>query len=135
MFAVIVERRALADAVFAGDQKHRAVIDQRDRYDDVALIGSNAPDANRIPSLIAQLLFVETQAHSFLGNEHDLVIAVGELGVDQAIVFFNLDSDDAAFPHIRVIGQIGFLNDAGARRENDVQVFVPGFIDNVRAHA
>ena len=43
--------------------------------------------------------------------------------------FFDLDRDDAAFADVAVIGEIRFLHDAGAGRENDVQIFVPGFID------
>ena len=56
-------------------------------------------------------------------------------GVDQAIVLLDLDRDDAAFANVAVIGKIRFLDDARARRENDVEIFVPGFIDNVRAGA
>ena len=48
---------------------------------------------------------------------------------------FDLDGDDAAFADVAVIGEIRFLHDAGAGRENDVEIFVPGFVDGVRARA
>ena len=57
-----------------------------DRDDVIAFVRTNAPDADRVAALIAQLLLVKAEAHPFLGDQDDLVIAVGQLGVDQAIV-------------------------------------------------
>ncbi len=80
--------------------------------DQIAFFRANPPNADRVAALIAQLLFVETQAHSFLGDEDDFVVAVGQLRVDQAIVLLDLDGDDAAFPDVAVIGEVRFLHDA-----------------------
>ena len=54
--------------------------------DVVAFVRADAPDADGVAALIAQLLFVEANAHAFVGDEDDFVVAVGELGVDQAVV-------------------------------------------------
>ena len=135
MAPVIIEWRSFADTVFTGHEQHRIWIDNRDGDDMVVFPWSNAPDADGISSLIAQLLFVEAEAHAFFRNENNLVVPIGELGVDQVIAFFDLDGDDAAFAYVRVIGKVRFFDDTRSRRENDVQVFVPSLINDVRAGA
>ena len=135
LFSVIVERCSFADSVLARDQQHCVWIDNRDRDHLVLLVRTNSPDADRVSALIAQLLFVKAQAHSFLRDQNDLVVAIRQLRVDQAIVLFDLDRDDAAFANVAVIGEIRFLDDARLRREHDVEIFVPGLIDRVRPGA
>ncbi len=56
-----------------------------------------------------------------------------QLGIDQAIAFFNLNGDDAPFAHIAVIRKIGFLDDARLRGEYDVEIFIPRLIDGIRS--
>ena len=73
--AVIVERRPFADPVFARDQKHRLVVHDRDRHDVIALVRPNAPNADGVAALVAQLLLVKAQAHAFGRDEDDLVVA------------------------------------------------------------
>ena len=45
----------------------------------IALLRPDAPDADGVAALVAQFLLGEAHAHAFLGDEHDLVDAVGEL--------------------------------------------------------
>ena len=66
---------AFADAVFAGDEQHGVVVHQRGGDDVVALLRPDAPDADGVAALVAQLFFVEADAHAFVGDEHDLVEA------------------------------------------------------------
>ena len=61
------------------------------------------------------------------------VIPVGQLRIDQTVVRLDLNGDNAAFANVSVIRKVGFLNNAGASRKNDMKVFVPGLIDDVRA--
>src|SRR5947199_37918 len=81
----------------------------------------------------SQLLLVETQAHTFFRNENELVVPIGELGINQAIALLDLDCDDAAFADVGVIGKIGFFDDAGACRKSDMEIFVPCLIDRARS--
>jgi hypothetical protein len=73
---VIIEWRPFANSIFAGDQQHGVWIDNGDGHYVVAFLGANSPNADRVAALIAQLFFVKSQAHSILGDEHDLVIAI-----------------------------------------------------------
>src|SRR4030095_14752330 len=73
---VIIEPRPFATSIFAGDQQHGVWIDNGDRHDVIAFPRANSPNADCIAALIAQLFFVKSQAHSILGDEHDLVIAI-----------------------------------------------------------
>ena len=75
LFAVIIERRAFADPVLARDEQHRCRIHNRDGNDVVAFLRTNSPDADGVASLVAQLFFVKTQTHAFLGDENELVVA------------------------------------------------------------
>ena len=99
----------------------------------IALPWPNAPHTYRVAPLISQLLLVETQAHTFLGNQHKLVVAVRELCGDQAIALLDLNRDNATFAHVSVVGKIRFFDDPGERYENDVEVFVPCLIDSARS--
>ena len=135
LLPVIIKRRPFADPVLARDQQHRRRVYDRDGNDVIIFLRPNSPDADGVAPLIAQLFFVKAQTHPFFGDEDDLVVAVGKFRVDQTIVLLDLDGDDAAFADIAVIGKVRFLYDAGAGRENDVQVFVPGLVDGVRASA
>ena len=135
MFAVIIEWRAFADPVLTSDEKHRVWIDNRDRDHPIFFVWTNAPDANCVASLVAQLFFMKAQTHSFFRDQNQLVVPVRELGVDQAIAFLNLDGDDAAFANVSIIGKIRFFDDARLAGEDDVEIFVPGLIDRLRANA
>ena len=77
LLPVIVKRRPFADPVLARDQQHRRRVHDRDGNDVIAFLRANSPDANGVASLVAQLFFVKAQAHSFRGDEDDLVVAVG----------------------------------------------------------
>src|SRR4029453_619531 len=122
--AVIIERCSLADAILAGHEQHRAWINNGEGNDVIVLSWPNTPYTNGVASLIAQLLLMKGQTHAFFRNENWLVVSVRELGIDQAIVRLDLDCNDAASTHVGVVGKIGFFDDARARRENDVEVFV-----------
>ena len=71
--AVFLERRALAEAVLAGDEQHRVVVHERRADDVIAFLRADAPDADGVAALVAHFLFVETNAHPVVGDEHDFV--------------------------------------------------------------
>ena len=74
--AVIVERRPFADSVLARDQQHGVVVHEGDRHDVIAFLRANAPNADRVAALVAQLFLVKAQAHSLVRDENDLVVAI-----------------------------------------------------------
>src|SRR5438093_321986 len=114
---------------------NRGCIDTRYADHLIYFVWANSPDADCVLALIAQLFLVKSKTHSFLGNQNNLVIAASQVGVDQAIAFFNLDGDDPAFANVPIIGKVRFLDDTRLCRENDVKIFVPGLIDRIRANA
>src|SRR5207249_9238427 len=128
--AIIIERRSLADAILTGHQQPRSPIDNGDCNYVVFLVWPNPPYAHSVARLIAQLLLMKAQAHSFFRDQDDLVIPVGKLGIDQAIAFLGLNCDNASFANVGVIRKIRFLNDPRTRRENNVEIFVPRLIDS-----
>ena len=75
LLAVIVERRPLADTVFARDQKHRLVVYQSDRHHVITLHRPNAPNPDGVAALVAQLVLMKTQTHAIGRDEDDLVVA------------------------------------------------------------
>ena len=80
--AVVVERRSFANPILARDQQHRVWIDNRNRHDVVLFVWPNPPHAHRVAPLIAQLFLVKAQAHSFLCDQDDFVVAVRKFRVD-----------------------------------------------------
>src|SRR5204862_6421672 len=100
---VFVERRALTDSVLTSHKEHRVRIDNGNSNDVIVFLRANSPNADGVAALIAQLLFMETQAHSFSGDEHDLVVAVRQFRIDQTVAVFDLNGDDAAAANVRVI--------------------------------
>src|SRR6266446_5945948 len=73
---VIIKRRAFADSIFASDEQHGVWIDNGVGHDMVAFLRANSPNADSVAALIAQLFFMEAQAHSVCCDEDDLVVAV-----------------------------------------------------------
>src|SRR5262249_29708121 len=76
LFAVVVEGSAFADTMLARDEEHGAHIDNGERDDVIFFIRANSPDADGVAALVAELLFVEAQAHAVHGDEDELVIPV-----------------------------------------------------------
>ena len=130
---VIIERRSLADAILTRHEQHRAWIDNGYSDDVVVFFRANPPDTHCVAALIAQLFFMEAQAHTLFRDENDFVVPIGKLGVDQIIAFFDLDGDDPPFAHVGVVGEVRFFDDSRACRENNVEIFVPRLINSVRA--
>src|SRR5581483_4568016 len=64
---IIIERCAFADSIFTGNQQHGVCIHDGDGHDVVALFRTYSPDADRIPTLVAQLFLVKPQTHSVFG--------------------------------------------------------------------
>ena len=126
--SVFLEAGALADAFFAGDEELAVFIHDRGTDDVVAFVGADAPDADGVAALVAEFLFGESDAHAFMGDENDFVVAGGEFAIDETVVFLDLDGDDAAFADIFKIVEVRFFDDAAAGGEEDVEVFVPGFL-------
>ena len=62
---------------------------------------------------------MEADRHAGLRDHHDLVVAVGQLGGDQAIAVFDIDADDTTLAVIGVLRDLGLLDGAvgGAHHE------------------
>ena len=73
------------------------------------LLQPDAADADGGAALIAHFLLVKADAHAFAGDEHDLVMAAGQLDVDQAVALLDPDGDDAAFADVGEIGEVRFF--------------------------
>src|SRR5438105_4913559 len=101
----------------------------------VAFLRPNAPYSYRIPALVAQLFLMKAQAHPIRGYKHNFVIPISQDRVDQGVIRLDLNRNDSAFAHVTIIGKVRLLDDARAGGENDVQVFIPGLIDYIRASA
>jgi len=135
LFPVIIKRRPFSDSILARNQQHRRRIHDRAGNNVIIFLRPNSPNTDSIASLIAQLFFVKPQAHSFLGNEDELVVSRSKFRVNQAIIGLNLNGDDSAFSDVSVIGKVRFFYDAGASRENYMEVFVPGVVGGIWASA
>ncbi len=62
----------------------------------------------------------------FTRDQHDFVMAIGELHVDEDVAFLDGDGDDAALAHVGELGKGRFLHRAFAGGEEKVGVLLPG---------
>ena len=72
----------------------------------VAFFGADTPDAYCVAAHVAAVFLMEANAHAFVGDENHLVIAGGELAIDEAVFLFDVDGDNAAFADIAKITEL-----------------------------
>ena len=84
-------------------------------------IASHGAQANA--AAFGIVLFVEADGHSLARGEEDGLLAVGEAGGNQVVVFFDGDGDDAARHDVGEVFERSLLHDAVARGEEDELAF------------
>ena len=128
MHSILVEACALAEAVLPRYEKLCVLVYHGRADNKVALLEANPPDANSIAALVAHFLFMETDAHPVMGDEHDFILTVGRPAIDEAVAFLDPDGNDAALADVLEIIEVRFLHDAATCREDNVQLLAPGFL-------
>ena len=68
-------------------------------------------------------VFVEADGLAVVRGQEDDLLAVGQAGGDQFVALFDVDGDNAAARHVREIFQVGLLDRAVARGEENVLAF------------
>src|SRR5690606_21658588 len=75
----------------------------------------------------ANVVLVETHGLAAVGEQHDVVLAVGKVGADQVIAFVERHGDDAGLARIGEVGQRRLLDRAARRGHEYVMVFAEFF--------
>jgi len=89
--------------------------------DDIIALGEvHAVDAACLAAHGADFRFAEENRPGRRAGEEHHVLAVGELGADQLIVFFQADGDDAGGARVGEFGELGFLYGAVFGGEENV---------------
>src|SRR6266566_5116009 len=118
--AILVERRALAEAPFGDGEDADALQDDVGGDDLVALVELDALHAAGAPPHRAHFFFREADAHAELGRDHDLALAVGASGRHHPVVIVQSDRLDPTGARMRVRLELGLLDRALLGREQDV---------------
>src|ERR1700728_4133582 len=96
----------------------------RHSYYVVVRVEVDTPDAVGGATHGTDVAFVEAHGHAFVRRQKDDLIAVGDAGGDQFVAFFNGDGVDAVGAHVHELTQRRFLDQAFARGEEDVFIFL-----------
>ena len=100
------------------------------RHDDHAdnfvaiLLETNAGHAAGRPAHGANIGLDETDGQAFLGTQQHLVLTGADVNVDQLIVVFQADGDDAGGADVHVGRQSSLFNDALLGREHHELLFL-----------
>ena len=100
--AVLVELGALADAVLAGDQQCGVLGHDGGGDKAVFFAQANAAHAGGGAAHRADVLLVEPNALAVAGDQHDLVVAGGQLDGDEAVALVDADGVDAGAADVGV---------------------------------
>src|ERR1051325_10967543 len=115
--AILVELRALAHALF-GDREQRGFAPHDHHVDDrILLVELDPLHAGGRPAHVADVLLVEANAHAVRRGEHDVVLAVGHLHVDQLVALLDVDRANAHRARIAELRQDRLLHNALLGRE------------------
>ena len=120
---VFGDARAFAVAVLGGGQHGLVfVLGHQHRYHGLAIFQHHAAHAARIAPHGANVVFVETHCLAAIGEQHDIVLAVGQCGTDQEVSRIEIDRDDAGLARVVELVQRGLLDGPHAGRHEDVLV-------------
>ena len=107
-----VYKRALAVAVFGGNQDRIALGSQLHGDDMVAVCKVHADDSVGSPARAADVGQLEADRLAVSGEEHGLVRIVCLLDFDQEVVVAEIYRNQAVLVDIRVFGKLGLLSNA-----------------------
>ena len=132
---VFGDRGAFAKAVFGGGQdKLFFVFSDQQRDDALAFVEVHAAHTARAATHWAHVVFVKAHGFARVGEQHDVVLTIGDRCANQVVAFVQRDGDDAGFTRIGEIGQRGFLDRAHAGGHEDVLIFGEPFACIDRQH-
>src|SRR5499427_7831296 len=118
--AILVERRALAEAALGDGEDADALLHDVGGDDLVTLVDLDPLHAAGAAAHRAHFFLREADAHAELGGDHDLAPAISPPGGHDAVVVVQADGLDPAGARMRVRVQLGLLDRALFGREEDV---------------
>src|SRR6185436_20150231 len=111
---VVGQLAALAEAFLGNHQQGRVAPDHHHADQRVAGLQLDAFDAGGGAAHLAHVAFLEADAHAALGGQHDVVVAVGDLHVDQLVGILDVDRVDPVAARVPVGGEHRLLHGAVA---------------------
>ena len=130
--AVLVELGSLTDAVLAGYEQC-GVPSHNGRSDEAILLAEpNASHAGSSAAHRADVLLVEPNALAVAGDQHDLVVAGGQLDGDEAVALVDADGVDAGAANVGVGAQRGLFHRAALGGEEEEVLLLPREVFLVR---
>ena len=121
----LLHRGALAIAVF-GHAEHGAGLRHHQGDDPLALVQHDAAHAVGTAAHGADMVLAEAHRLAGGGEEHQVLLAVGDGHADQDLVLVQVDGDDAARQRPGELGQRGLLDRAGAGGHEDEMALLIG---------
>src|SRR6266536_6550177 len=119
---VLVELGALPHALLGHDEQGGGAAHHHHVDHLVFLVELDAFHAGRRPPHVPHVLLVEPDAHPVGGGEHDVVLTVGHLHVDELVALLNVDGADAVGARIAEFREHGLLDHALFCREQEVLI-------------
>src|SRR6266545_3534738 len=120
---VFVELGALPHALL-GHGEEGGLAAHHDHVDDVVfLVQLDSLHAGGRASHVPHVLFMEANAHAVGGSEHDVVLAVRDLYVDQLVPLLDIDRADADGARIAELREHGLLDHAVLGGEEQELIF------------
>src|SRR5581483_7049957 len=123
---VLGDRRALAEAVLGrGEHGLRLVGGDQHRDHALPLAQAHAAHAARLAAHRAHVVLGEAHRLARVGEQHHVVLAVGDGGADQVIAVVQLDRDDALLARVGELRERRLLHrPERGRHEDEVRVVV-----------
>ena len=84
----------------------------------------HADHAGGVAAHRTDVRLMEADGHAGLRDHHDLVVAVGQLGRDEAVAVLDVDADDAALAVVGVLGDLGLLDGPVGRPHHEEAALV-----------
>ena len=130
--AVLVELGSLTDAVLAGYEQCGVPSHDGRSNEAILLAEPNASHAGSSAAHRADVLLVEPNALAVAGDQHDLVVAGGQLDGDEAVALVDADGVDAGAANVGVGAQRGLFHRAALGGEEEEVLLLPREVFLVR---
>src|SRR5690606_10326867 len=122
--AVFTHFRAFAVAVLRDAEYRHVVMGNRHADDAVALIEANPNHAVRGAAHGPDVLLREADRHTLVRRDQDVVVAGGQLHVDELIVLVEVDGDDPRAARVAKGLEAGLLHGTLGGDHEDVHVLL-----------